>query len=86
MFHILGLFFFGLFVGIIAKWIMPGRDPGGFIVTGLIGIAGSFVGSYLGEASGLYRHGEPAGWVLSVVGALVLLGVYRLVTGSRSQQ
>ena len=69
----------GLIVGIIAKLLMPGRDPGGFIITILLGIAGSLVATYGGQAMGLYRAGEPAGFVGSVIGAIVLLLLYRLL-------
>jgi len=68
----------GLIVGAIAKFLMPGKDPGGWIVTILIGLVGSFIGSYLGQALGLYRQGEPAGFIGSIVGAMILLGLYRL--------
>jgi uncharacterized membrane protein YeaQ/YmgE (transglycosylase-associated protein family) len=58
---------------------MPGRDPGGFIITILIGIAGSFVGTYIGRALGWYQEGQSAGFIMSVVGAMILLGIYHLV-------
>ena len=74
----------GLIIGVIAKFLMPGRDPGGFIVTILLGIAGSFLAGYLGMAMGLYRTGEPAGFLASVLGAMALLFVYRLATGRRA--
>ena len=66
----------GLVVGALAKLIMPGRDPGGFIVTMLLGIAGSFLGTFLGRAIGLYQEGEAAGFIMSLVGALLLLAIY----------
>ena len=84
MFHIIGLFFFGLIIGVLAKLIMPGRDPGGFIVTALIGIAGSFVGEFIGQATGMYQPGQAAGWLMSLVGALILLGVYHLIKRARA--
>jgi uncharacterized membrane protein YeaQ/YmgE (transglycosylase-associated protein family) len=68
----------GLLVGIVAKFLMPGNDPGGFIVTILLGIAGSFVAGYIGRAAGWYSEGEPVGFIASVVGAIVLLLIYRL--------
>jgi len=71
----------GLLIGIVAKLLMPGRDPGGCIITILIGIAGSFVASYLGQALGWYRQGQPAGFIMSVVGAMLLLLLYRLIFG-----
>ncbi len=69
----------GLLVGIVAKFLLPGDDPGGFIVTTLIGIAGSFAAGYLGRSMGWYNEGEPVGFIASVVGAIVLLLIYRLV-------
>jgi uncharacterized membrane protein YeaQ/YmgE (transglycosylase-associated protein family) len=74
----------GLIVGAVAKFIMPGDDPGGMIVTILIGIAGAVVGGFLGRALGLYQPGEPAGFLMSVIGALVLLFGYRMLTRSRA--
>jgi uncharacterized membrane protein YeaQ/YmgE (transglycosylase-associated protein family) len=74
---------FGLVVGVIAKLLMPGRDPGGFIVTILLGIAGAMVGGFLGRAMGLYREGEAAGWIMSILGAIVLLALYRLLVRRR---
>jgi len=73
----------GLVVGIVAKLLMPGRDPGGFIITTLLGIAGAFVAHAIGRAMGWYTEGEAAGFIASVVGAIVLLGLYRLVVGRR---
>jgi uncharacterized membrane protein YeaQ/YmgE (transglycosylase-associated protein family) len=70
----------GLVVGALAKLIMPGRDPGGIIVTILLGIAGSVVGNMIGSGLGLYAPGEPAGFIMSLVGALLLLWVYRMIT------
>ena len=68
----------GLLVGAIAKFLMPGKDPGGIIITILLGIAGSFVASFLGRALGLYSEGAAAGFIMSVVGAMILLLMYRL--------
>ena len=70
---------FGLVVGIVAKFVMPGRDPGGFIVTALLGIVGAVVGGWLGRALNLYRPGEPAGFIMAVVGAVIVLIIYRMV-------
>ena len=78
---ILGWIVFGLIVGIVAKFLTPGRDPGGFIVTILIGIVGALVGGFLGRAMGLYHEGDPVGFVMAVVGAIVLLLLYRMVAG-----
>jgi uncharacterized membrane protein YeaQ/YmgE (transglycosylase-associated protein family) len=69
----------GLLVGIVAKFLMPGRDPGGIIITILLGIAGSFLAHYIGERAGWYNEGEPAGFLASVVGAIALLAIYRLL-------
>ena len=69
----------GLIVGAIAKLLMPGKDPGGFIVTILLGIAGAFIATYLGQALGWYKAGQPAGWIMSVVGAMILLLLYRFL-------
>jgi uncharacterized membrane protein YeaQ/YmgE (transglycosylase-associated protein family) len=80
--NILGWILFGLVVGAIAKFLMPGRDPGGWIVTILLGIAGSFVGGFLASML-LGRTDQTAGWIGSIVGAIVLLFVYRLIVGRR---
>ena len=69
----------GLLVGAIAKLLMPGKDPGGCIITILLGIAGAFVASYLGQAIGWYQPGQPAGFIASVIGAMLLLLLYRLL-------
>ena len=73
----------GLVVGAIAKLLMPGRDPGGFIVTILIGIAGALIAGYLGRHFGWYTEGQAAGFIASVAGAILLLIVYRLLTKGR---
>ena len=70
---------FGLLVGIVAKVLTPGRDPGGLIVTVLLGIAGALVGGFIGRAIGWYGEGDPVGFVMAVVGSIVLLVLYRLV-------
>ena len=72
-------FIIGLVVGIIAKFLMPGRDPGGFIITAIIGIVGSFVATWLGQAMGWYQAGQSAGWIGSIVGAMILLLIYHFV-------
>ena len=69
----------GLVVGGLAKLIMPGKDPGGIIVTMLLGIAGSFVATYLGQAIGWYKEGQSAGFIMSVVGAVLLLAIYHFI-------
>jgi uncharacterized membrane protein YeaQ/YmgE (transglycosylase-associated protein family) len=70
---------FGLVIGVIAKLLMPGRDPGGFIVTMLLGIAGALVGGFIGRATGLYGQGQGAGWIMSIIGAVILLAIYRMM-------
>jgi len=71
----------GLVVGALAKLVMPGRDPGGAIVTMLIGIAGSIIAGFIGRAAGWYAEGEAAGFIASIVGAILLLAVYRALIG-----
>ncbi|HEX4668202.1 MAG TPA: GlsB/YeaQ/YmgE family stress response membrane protein [Chthoniobacterales bacterium] len=73
----------GLIVGGIAKLLMPGRDPGGCIITILLGIAGAFVAGYLGRLLHWYEPGQPAGFIASVIGAMLLLLIYRLILGKR---
>ena len=74
----------GLVIGLIAKFLMPGKDPGGWIVTILIGIVGSTLGTLIGRAVGLYGPGERAGWIISVLGAVLLLWIYRLISKRRA--
>lgn len=76
---ILAWILFGLVIGIIAKLLMPGRDPGGFIVTILLGIAGAMLGGFIGRAMGFYGESESAGWLISILGAIVLLALYRMM-------
>jgi len=73
----------GLIVGAIAKLLTPGRDPGGCIITILLGIAGAFVAGYLGRLAGWYQPGQPAGFIASIIGAIILLLIYRLIAGKR---
>ena len=84
MFGIIGWIVFGLVVGAVAKLLMPGRDPGGIIVTMLLGIAGAVAGGYMGRALGWYGPEDGAGFLMSLVGAVVLLGIYRMVVGRRT--
>jgi uncharacterized membrane protein YeaQ/YmgE (transglycosylase-associated protein family) len=80
---LIGQILFGLVVGVLAKLLMPGRDPGGFIITILLGIAGSLVGTFVGRA--LWGGADyTAGWIASIVGAVLLLFLYRLVIGRRT--
>jgi uncharacterized membrane protein YeaQ/YmgE (transglycosylase-associated protein family) len=74
----------GLIVGAIAKLIMPGRDPGGIIITILIGIAGAFLGTLIGRTLGFYGSGQGAGIIMSIVGAMILLWIYRMIVARRA--
>jgi uncharacterized membrane protein YeaQ/YmgE (transglycosylase-associated protein family) len=74
---------FGFIVGIVAKLLMPGRDPGGFIVTIALGIVGALLGGFLGRAMGFYGLSEGAGWLVSILGAVILLALYRLMARPR---
>ena len=82
--HVIGWIVFGLIVGALAKLVMPGRDPGGIIVTMLIGIAGALLGGFLGRAMGLYGPQENAGFLMSFLGAVILLLLYRTVVRRRA--
>ncbi len=82
--HILGVIVIGLIVGLVAKLIVPGRDPGGFIITTLLGIVGALVATFLGRALGFYGPNESAGFIAAVIGAVVLLLIYRAVVGRRT--
>lgn len=84
MTHLLWTIIIGAVIGAVAKLLMPGRDPGGCIITILLGIAGSFVASYLGQALGWYGPGQPAGFIFSVIGAMILLLLYRIIFGRRA--
>ena len=79
--HVLWMIIVGLIVGALAKLIMPGRDPGGIIVTMLLGIAGSVVAGLIGRAVGWYSAGQPAGFIASIIGAIIILAIYRLIIG-----
>jgi uncharacterized membrane protein YeaQ/YmgE (transglycosylase-associated protein family) len=81
---ILSWLVFGLIIGVIAKLLMPGRDPGGFIITILLGIAGAMLGGFLGRAMGFYGPNESAGWVTSIIGAIILLVIYRMIAKPRN--
>ncbi len=81
MLQLLWMAIIGLIVGAVAKLLMPGKDPGGIFVTMLIGIAGSLIAGYLGRAVGWYKEGQSAGFFMSVLGAILLLVIYRLIKG-----
>jgi uncharacterized membrane protein YeaQ/YmgE (transglycosylase-associated protein family) len=85
MFTILGWILFGLVIGALAKLVMPGRDPGGFIVTILIGIAGALLGGWVGRAMGMYGPDDSAGFFMALLGAIILLALYRVFAGRRSR-
>jgi uncharacterized membrane protein YeaQ/YmgE (transglycosylase-associated protein family) len=75
----------GLIVGALAKFLMPGKDPGGIWITMIIGIAGSILATYLGQAIGWYQAGQGAGFIMSVVGAILLLLIYRVMRGAMAK-
>lgn len=75
---------FGLIVGALAKLVMPGRDPGGIIVTMLLGIVGAMLGGFIGRAMGFYREGEPAGYLMAIIGAIIVLAIYRMMARGRT--
>lgn len=76
---------FGLVVGIVAKFLMPGNDPGGIFVTIVLGIVGAMLGGWVGRVMGFYREGEPAGFLMAVIGAVIVLAIYRLVAPGRAR-
>ena len=82
--HIIGVIVIGFLAGLVAKLLMPGRDPGGFIITILLGIAGAFVATYLGQAVGWYRADEGAGFIGAIVGSIIVLAIYRMIAGRRT--
>jgi len=84
MISVLGWIVFGLIVGVLAKLVMPGRDPGGIIVTMALGIAGALFGGFIGRALGWYGPNESAGFLMSFLGAVLLLGLYRMMFARRS--
>lgn len=84
MFGILGWIIFGLVVGAIAKFLMPGKDPGGIIITILLGIVGAVLGGYIGRALGWYAADEPAGFFMALLGSILLLALYRMFAGRRT--
>ena len=79
----LGLVIFGLIVGALARLVMPGRDPGGWIATLVLGIAGSMLGGLIGRAMGVYAPGQHGGFLMSFLGAIILLMAYRAFSGRR---
>ena len=79
MLHMIGHALLGLVIGVVAKLLLPGHDPGGIIVTAVIGMIGGVLGGFIGRALGWYQPGQPAGFGMSVVGSMALLLVYRFV-------
>jgi uncharacterized membrane protein YeaQ/YmgE (transglycosylase-associated protein family) len=83
MMELIGLAIFGLVVGVIAKLVMPGKDPGGILVTAILGMVGSLLGTFVGRnLLGLGRYYQ-AKWLMSILGAIALLAIYRVIAGSR---
>jgi len=83
VFHVIGWIVFGLIVGILAKLLVPGRDPGGFVITAVLGIVGALVAGWLGRAVGWYGPDDSAGFLMSIVGAVILLVIYHALVGRR---
>jgi uncharacterized membrane protein YeaQ/YmgE (transglycosylase-associated protein family) len=83
MLEVLGWIVFGLIVGVLAKLLVPGRDPGGIVITILLGIAGSLLGGWVGRMLGFYGPGQAGGWIMSILGAVLLLVIYHLVNRRR---
>ncbi len=83
---ILGWIVFGLVVGAVAKLLMPGRDPGGIIVTMVLGVVGALLGGFIGRAVGLYSANEGAGFIMALVGAIIVLAIYRMTLGGRTHR
>jgi uncharacterized membrane protein YeaQ/YmgE (transglycosylase-associated protein family) len=75
---------FGLIVGAIARFIVPGREPGGWVISMILGVMGSFLGGFIGRSLGWYRDGEPAGFVMSLLGAVILVAIYHALTRRRA--
>jgi uncharacterized membrane protein YeaQ/YmgE (transglycosylase-associated protein family) len=83
---IIGWILFGLVVGVVAKLLMPGRDPGGMIVTVLLGIVGALIGGFIGRLLGWYGESDPVGFIMAVIGAILVLFAYRKISGPSSVQ
>ncbi len=75
---------FGLIVGVVARFIVPGREPGGWVISMLLGILGSFLGGFIGRSLGWYRDGEPAGFMMSLLGAVIVVAIYHALTRRRA--
>ena len=84
--HIVWTIIIGFLVGLVARFLMPGRDAAGFIITTILGIVGALLATYGGQAIGWYKPGEGAGFIASVIGAMILLFLYRLISGGRRRE
>lgn len=84
MIGLIGWIVSGIIIGALAKLVMPGRDPGGIFVTMGLGIAGALLGGFVGQSLGFYGEGQAAGWIMSILGAIILLAIYRMVAGRRT--
>jgi uncharacterized membrane protein YeaQ/YmgE (transglycosylase-associated protein family) len=81
MLHLLWEAIIGLIVGAIAKFLMPGKDPGGIFITMLLGVAGALLATFIGSHLGLYQEGQSAGFLMSLIGAIIILAIYRMFKG-----
>jgi uncharacterized membrane protein YeaQ/YmgE (transglycosylase-associated protein family) len=81
---IIGAIIIGFFAGLIAKFLMPGRDPGGFIITIVLGIVGAFVATWIGQTIGWYQEGEAAGFIGAIIGSIIVLFIYRMIVSRRT--
>jgi uncharacterized membrane protein YeaQ/YmgE (transglycosylase-associated protein family) len=81
--HTILFLLFGLVIGALARFIVPGREPGGWLISMVLGVGGAFLGGFFGRVVGLYREGQPAGFVMSLLGAIVLVAVYHAITTRR---
>jgi uncharacterized membrane protein YeaQ/YmgE (transglycosylase-associated protein family) len=83
--HVIWFLLFGLVVGALARFVVPGREPGGWVISMMLGVGGALVGGYFGRVVGLYREGEPAGFVMSLLAAISLVVVYQALIGRRDR-
>jgi uncharacterized membrane protein YeaQ/YmgE (transglycosylase-associated protein family) len=84
MLHLLWIIIIGFLAGVVAKFLMPGKDPGGFLITTALGVVGALVATFLGRLIGWYQEGQSAGFIAAVVGAIIVLVVYRIIRGKQS--
>jgi len=83
--HLIAFLLFGLFIGAVARLIVPGKEPGGWVVSLLLGVGGAYLGAFVGRAMGLYHQGQSAGFVMSLLGAIVLVAAYHMVATRRGR-